>query len=105
MNRETVTIERKVFDGVDQFGNDEWADTFITFQALVADHPQKTSSEASRTPLDARCSLYVTGSLQINETDVFEVREITWLFDGLETWTNPFGGSNGVVIHLRRRGG
>ena len=50
MNRETVTIERKVFDGVDQFGNDEWANTFITFQALVADHPQKTSSEASRTP-------------------------------------------------------
>ena len=105
MNRETVTIERRITDGVDQYGNDTYTSTFITVKALVADNHSKMVSEASREPYDAMCSLYVTGSLQVMPTDLFEVRGLSWLFHGQEQWTNPFGGSNGLVIHLRRRSG
>lgn len=105
MNRETVTIQRRIADGTDEYGNDTYTSTYITVKALVADGHSAMVSEASREPSDAVCALYVTGSLQVMPTDLFEVRGVEWLFRGQEQWNNPFGGSNGSVIHLRRRSG
>lgn len=105
MNRETVTIKRYVQDGTDAYGNETFTETYITVKALVADNHSKTVSEASREPSDALCTLYVSGNLQINPTDRFEVRGVEWLYMGLEDWRNPFGGLDGLVVHLRRRSG
>ena len=103
---EIVTIYRKTEDGVDAYGNPTVTVTTINHRALVADGSTGTLSEASRTPLDATCSLYLATGTEVLPTDEFEVRGARWLFDGAQDFRRAFvSGPAGVVIHLRKRRG
>lgn len=103
---ETVTITRKTETGTDSFGNPTFSTSTITINdVLVGWNTQGTNSEASRTPLDATVTLYVSSDTLTNADDVFTVRGSDYLFDGRQDWTNPFGGHAGSVIHIRQRRG
>jgi hypothetical protein len=103
---EIVTIYRKTATGVDAYGNPTVTTTTIQHRALVAEGTPKTSSEASRTPSDASCSLYMATGTEVLPTDEFEVRGARWLFDGTQDFRSVYvSGPAGVVVHLRKQRG
>lgn len=103
---EVVTIYRKTETGVDAYGNPTVTETQIKHRALVADGTTGTLSEASRTPSDASCSLYLASGTQVLPTDEFEVRGARWLFDGTQDFRRAYvSGPAGVVVHLRKQRG
>lgn len=103
---ELVTIYRKTEDGVDAYGNPTVTTTTIQHRALVADGTATTASEASRTPSDATCSLYLARGTEVQPTDEFEVRGARWLFDGSQDFRSVYvSGPAGVVVHLRKQRG
>ena len=103
---EVVTIYRKTENGVDSYGNPTVTETQIKHRALVADGSTGTTSEASRTPYSATCSLYLATGTEILPTDEFEVRGARWLFDGSQDFRRAYvSGPAGVVVHLRQQRG
>lgn len=103
---EIVTIYRKTETGTDAYGNPTVTETQIKHRALVADGSTGTASEASRTPSDAACSLYLASGTEVLPTDTFEVRGTRWLFDGTQDFRQVFvSGPAGVVVHLRKQRG
>lgn len=103
---EIVTIYRKTETGTDAYGNPTVTESQIKHRALVADGSTGTASEASRTPSDASCSLYLASGTQVLPTDTFEVRGTRWLFDGTQDFRQVFvSGPAGVVVHLRKQRG
>lgn len=103
---EVVTIYRKTQTGTDAYGNPTVTTTTVNHRALVAENTAGTSSEASRTPSDATCSLYLATGTEVLPTDEFEVRGSRWLFDGAQDFRQVFvSGPAGVVVHLRKRRG
>jgi hypothetical protein len=103
---EVITIYRSTENGVDSYGNPTVTTTEIKHRALVAEGTAGTLSEASRTPSDATCSLYMASGTEVLPTDQFEVRGAMWLFDGSQDFRQVFvSGPAGVVVHLRKRRG
>ena len=103
---EIVTIYRKTENGTDAYGNPTVTVTTIKHRALVAEGTTGTLSEASRTPSDATCSLYMAEGTEVQPTDEFEVRGARWLFDGTQDFRRVYvSGPAGVVVHLRKRRG
>lgn len=103
---EIVTIYRKTEAGVDDYGNPTYTTTTINHRALVAEGTAGTLSEASRTPSNASCSLYMASGTEVLPTDEFEVRGARWLFDGSQDFRQVYvSGPAGVVVHLRKQRG
>ena len=103
---EVITIRRFITTGTDQYGNPQTTLVFINHRAMVAMGHGKTSSEASRTPYDAFCDIYLAKGTEIQESDEFEIRGEIWTFDSLQSWAPTSTGiPAGVMVKLFRRRG
>lgn len=104
---ETVVITRRSAASVDAYGNKTFTTTTITVKDVFLGFGTTNEPvDANRDPVDQSVTLYFPNGTQIQEGDVFTVRNVKWVKDGSpEVWENPFGLDAGVVVKVRKRNG
>lgn len=105
---ETITIKRKTLGDVDDFGNPTFVYSNITVRdALIAVDGSDSPVSSDRDAVDAKISIYLPPSVEIQNEDVFVIRGSQWVMDGTaQKWIPPFAGlEGGQMIPVRQRRG
>ena len=105
---ETITIKRRSQTSVDDYGNPTYTTSNITIKdALIAIGATSEPVDAERDANDAKVTLYLPAGTEIQDGDVFIVKNSQWQKDGEALdWVSPFYNFEaGVVVPLRRKSG
>jgi hypothetical protein len=105
---ETITIKRRSATSEDDYGNPVYTTTNITIKdALIAVSGTDAPVSAERDAIDAKISVYLPLSANVQDDDVFVIRGSQWVMDGTsQKWVPPFAGlEGGQMIPVRQRRG
>lgn len=105
---ETISIKRRSATGTDDYGNPVYTFTNITIKdALLAIGGSDAPISTERDAIDAKISIYLPLSANVQDDDVFTIRGSEWVQDGTsEKWIPPFTGlEGGQMIPVRQRRG
>ncbi|CAB4152500.1 hypothetical protein UFOVP609_13 [uncultured Caudovirales phage] len=105
---ETVLIKRRTAVARDDFGNPTYTiDTITVNEVLVGIGSTDEPINVERDAVDAHLELYMPGTVEIQDGDVFVIRGSEWVKDGAaKNWVSPFIGlETGTLVSVRRRRG
>jgi hypothetical protein len=105
---EVITVRRRSTASTDDYGNPTYTISTFTIQgALVAFGSTDEPVDAGRNAIDNQITVYIPRGTQIQDDDVFQIRNSTWVKDGdPQDWVSPFSGlDGGIVLNLRKRDG
>lgn len=105
---ETIQIKRRTITGENDFGNPTYSLTTITIKdALIGFGSTNEPVDAERDAVDAKITVYFPTGTVIEDGDVFVIRNLSWVKDGIsQQWVSPFTSFDaGVVVQLRKRDG
>lgn len=105
---ETITIKRRSVTATDDFGNPTHTTTTIVVKdALIAVGGGSEPIDVARDAVDSSLTIYLPNGTQVQDGDVFIIRNSQWVKDGsVQEWVSPFPSSlAGVVVPVRKRRG